>query len=175
MAAALLALHSALAAHPESAWDERVDPACCPYPEHDPRDYNWPYSHFQYSEVIPDVTGSFVPMTELNISFPSGVVADYGKPIPPSLLDRVPQVAFHLEPDRDASTLHTLMMVDPDVPFRDSPTDGEWLHWLVYDIPGNDTARGSTLAEYTPPRPKPCPSSGRLGLGLGVGVGIGFR
>ena len=105
MAAALLALHAALAAHPESAWDERVDPACCPYPEHDPResmskaaaqasvnsarpatapdqaqaaaslgqprqisrfalagqlyrpwfphrrDYNWPYSHFQYSEV----------------------------------------------------------------------------------------------------------------------------
>ena len=146
MAAALLALHSALAAHPESAWDERVDPACCPYPEHDPRDYNWPYSHFQYSEVIPDVTGSFVPMTELNISFPSGVVADYGKPIPPSLLDRRPEVAFELEPDRDASTLHTLMMVDPDVPFRDSPTDGEWLHWLVYDIPGNDTARGSTLA-----------------------------
>ena len=96
MAAALLALHSALAAHPESAWDERVDPACCPYPEHDPRDYNWPYSHFQYSEVIPDVTGSFVPMTELNISFPSGVVADYGKPIPPSLLERVPEVAFHL-------------------------------------------------------------------------------
>ena len=41
MAAALLALHAALAAHPESAWDERVDPACCPYPEHDPRDYNW--------------------------------------------------------------------------------------------------------------------------------------
>jgi phosphatidylethanolamine-binding protein (PEBP) family uncharacterized protein len=160
MAAALLALHSALAAHPESAWDERVDPACCPYPEHDPRDYNWPYSHFQYSEVIPDVTGSFVPMTELNISFPSGVVADYGKPIPPSLLDRRPEVAFELEPDRDASTLHTLMMVDPDVPFRDSPTDGEWLHWLVYDIPGNDTARGSTLAEYTPPRPKPCPASG---------------
>ena len=146
MAAALLALHSALAAHPESAWDERVDPACCPYPEHDPRDYNWPYSHFQYSEVIPDVTGSFVPMTELNISFPSGVVADYGKPIPPSLLDRRPEVAFALEPDRDATTLHTLMMVDPDVPFRDSPTDGEWLHWLVYDIPGNDTARGSTLA-----------------------------
>jgi len=164
MAVALFALHSALAAHPESAWDERVDPACCPYPEHDPRDYNWPYSHLQYSEVIPDVTGSFVPMTELNISFPSGVVADYGKPIPPSLLNRRPEVAFNLEPDRDSSTLHTLMMVDPDVPFRDSPTDGEWLHWLVYDIPGNDTARGSTLAEYSPPRPKPCPAGERLCL-----------
>jgi hypothetical protein len=103
MAAALLALHSALAAHPESAWDERVDPACCPYPEHDPRDYNWPYSHFQYSEVIPDVTGSFVPMTELNISFPSGVVADYGKPIPPSLLERVPQVLPRANPNPSPS------------------------------------------------------------------------
>ena len=41
MAAALLALHAALAAHPESAWDERVDPACCPYPEHDPRESMW--------------------------------------------------------------------------------------------------------------------------------------
>ena len=110
MAAALLALHSALAAHPESAWDERVDPACCPYPEHDPRDYNWPYSHFQYSEVIPDVTGSFVPMTELNISFPSGVVADYGKPIPPSLLDRVPEVAFHLEPNPNPNPNLTLAL-----------------------------------------------------------------
>ena len=85
----LTLLRATLSAHPETAWDERVDPACCPYPEHDPRDYNWytctshgahashmhiavawpcrPYSHFQYSEVIPDVTGSFVPMTTLNV------------------------------------------------------------------------------------------------------------
>ena len=118
--------------------------------------------------------GSYVSMTDLNLTYASRVV-EYGKPIAPSELALPPRVAFSLEPDRDTSTLHTLMMVDPDVPFRDSPTDGEWLHWLVYDIPGNDTARGSTLAEYTPPRPKPCPSSGRLGLGLGVGVGIGFR
>eukprot|EP00908_Phaeocystis_cordata_P023686 Transcript_6143.p1 GENE.Transcript_6143~~Transcript_6143.p1 ORF type:complete len:266 (+),score=50.57 Transcript_6143:108-905(+) len=141
------------------AWDERIDPACCPYPEHDPRDYNWPYAYFLYSEVIPDVASSFVPMTELNITFASGTVVEYGKPVPPTLLDRPPEVAFGLEPDRDASTLHTLMMVDPDAPFRDAPVDGEWLHWLVYDIPGNNTAKGSTLAEYAPPLPKPCLTS----------------
>ena len=141
------------------AWDERIEPACCPYPEHDPRDYNWPYAHFHYSEVIPDVASSFVPMTELNITFASGTVVEYGKPVPPTLLDRPPEVAFGLEPDRDASTLHTLMMVDPDAPFRDAPVDGEWLHWLVYDIPGNNTAKGSTLAEYAPPLPKPCLTS----------------
>ena len=37
----LLILWGVLSAHPEDAWDERIDPACCPYPEHDPRDYNW--------------------------------------------------------------------------------------------------------------------------------------
>ena len=63
LAAALLAC-SCRAPHPETQWDSRVDAACCPYPEHDPRDYNWPYSHLQYSEVVPDVMGSFVPMTE---------------------------------------------------------------------------------------------------------------
>eukprot|EP00965_Chrysotila_dentata_P174445 5758351-Pleurochrysis_carterae.AAC.6 len=25
----------------DGIWDERIDPACCPYPEHDPRDHNW--------------------------------------------------------------------------------------------------------------------------------------
>ena len=138
--------------HPEDAWDERIDAACCPYPEHDPRDYNWPYSHLQYSEVVPDVVGSFVPMTELNVSFPTGAIADYGKPVAPAQLAQQPAVAFALEPDRDASTLHTLAMVDPDVPSRDAPVDGEWLHWLVYDIPGNDTRRGKTLAAYAPPK-----------------------
>ena len=32
------------ATHPETKWDARIDEACCAYPEHDPRDYNWPYS-----------------------------------------------------------------------------------------------------------------------------------
>ena len=150
--------------HPEDAWDERIDAACCPYPEHDPRDYNWPYSHLQYSEVVPDVVGSFVPMTELNVSFPTGAIADYGKPVAPARLAQQPAVAFALDPDREASTLHTLAMVDPDVPSRDAPADGEWLHWLVYDIPGNDTRRGKTLAAYAPPKPAQCAASERLCL-----------
>ena len=153
-----------LAVHPETAWDARIDPACCAYPEHDPRDYNWPYSHFQYSEVIPDVVGSFVPMADLNLTYADGAVVEYGKLIAPSRVATPPGVAFNLEPDRDARTLHTLLMVDPDVPFRDRPVDGEWVHWLVYDIPGNDTARGKTLIEYSPPAPRPCPADDALCL-----------
>lgn len=159
-----LALQASRAVHPETAWDERIDPSCCPYPEHDPRDYNWPYSHFQYSEVIPDVVGSFVSMAELNLTYGGGAVVEYGKPLSPAAVPIAPDVAFSLEPDRDATTLHTLLMIDPDVPFRDAPGDGEWLHWLVYDIPGNTTALGRTLVEYEPPSPQPCPSSDLLCL-----------
>jgi len=166
----LLLPASVLPAHPDDPWDDRIDPACCPYPEHDPRDYNWPYSHFQYSEVIPDVIGSFVSMCDLNLTYASaavgngGVNVEYGKPLSPSAVARAPAVAFALEPDRGPTTLHTLLMVDPDVPFRDAPSDGEWVHWLVYDIPGNATAKGTTLVEYSPPAPKPCPASDRLCL-----------
>ena len=154
---------AAAAVHPDTTWDDRIDPACCPYPEHDPRDYNWPYSHFQYSEVIPDVVGSFVPMTDLNLTYGSTDV-EYGKPLSPTAVAQVPDVAFSLAPDRDATTFHTLMMVDPDEPFRDRHPTGEWLHWLVYDIPGNDTRSGRTLVEYSAPAPQPCPVGERLCL-----------
>ena len=45
--AAVLARCSAT--HPETPWDARIDEACCAYPEHDPRDYNWPYSQYAHS------------------------------------------------------------------------------------------------------------------------------
>merc|ERR1719440_961360 len=98
--------------------------------------------------------GSFVPMANLNITYAGGADVEYGKPLAPSALALPPEVAFELEPDRDASTLHTLMMVDPDAPFRDRPTERERVHWLVYDIPGNDTRAGKTLVEYAPPTPQ---------------------
>lgn len=141
-------------------WDHRVLAACCAYPEHDPRDYNWPYSHLQYSEVIPDVMGSFIAMTFLNITFQGREIVEYGKPLSPSSLVMAPYVSYSAAP----ATLHTLMMVDPDVPYRDSPSEGEFLHWLVYDIPGDKLSEGKTLVEYAAPAPLPCPQSDRLCL-----------
>jgi phosphatidylethanolamine-binding protein (PEBP) family uncharacterized protein len=36
------------------------------------------------------------------------------------------------------SELYTLILTDPDAPSRRSPTQREWRHWLVMNIPGND-------------------------------------
>lgn len=31
---------------------------------------------------------------------------------------------------------YTLMLIDPDAPSRDNPTNAQWCHWLVCNIPG---------------------------------------
>lgn len=37
---------------------------------------------------------------------------------------------------------------DPDAPSRENPKFGEWQHWLVGNVSGNDLAGGETLSEY---------------------------
>jgi len=107
-----------------AAWDPSVDPACCAYPQRDPRDFNYPYSHLLYAEIVPDVIGAFVAMTTLDVRFgASGARVSYGEHIGPEAARSAPEARFDLDPDRDGSTLHTLLAVDPDVPFRDTPTD----------------------------------------------------
>lgn len=39
-------------------------------------------------------------------------------------------------------------MTDPDAPSRKNPTNREWHHWLVGNIPGSQVDKGETLTEY---------------------------
>nr|XP_018914504.1 PREDICTED: OV-16 antigen-like [Bemisia tabaci] len=42
----------------------------------------------------------------------------------------------------------TLIVTGPDVPNSELPTDAEWRHWIVMNIPGNDVLKGYTLRDY---------------------------
>lgn len=42
----------------------------------------------------------------------------------------------------------------PDEPTRDSPTDREFLYWLVVNVPLNAVYCGDDMVEYLPPAPK---------------------
>uniref|UniRef100_A0ACD6A8C3 Uncharacterized protein n=1 Tax=Avena sativa TaxID=4498 RepID=A0ACD6A8C3_AVESA len=45
-------------------------------------------------------------------------------------------------------------MVDPDAPTPSDPSQREYLHWLVSDIPeGCDVSRGTEVVAYESPRP----------------------
>eukprot|EP00967_Tisochrysis_lutea_P074409 scaffold99945_cov37-Tisochrysis_lutea.AAC.1 len=156
-----------LAARLDAAVGNAHDPACCAYPEHDPHDHDYPYSHLRYSGVLPDVIGSFIPMTELKLTYQTGDIVhpvQYGKPIAPRWLVYPPAVSFDLNPESNSTGLHTLIMVDPDVPFRDVATNAERVHWLIYDMMGNDTRSARTLIEYEGVWPRSCNESDDLCL-----------
>lgn len=44
-----------------------------------------------------------------------------------------------------------IFIIGLDIPTRENSTGGQWLHWLVGNIPGNAVAKGETLAEYVGP------------------------
>ncbi|XP_063241743.1 protein D2-like [Bacillus rossius redtenbacheri] len=99
--------------------------------------------------VIPDVIDN-APTKALNISFPSGAGASYGNELTPTQVKDMPKVYTDLD-DKDG--YYTLAFVDPDVPSRKNPEQGQWLHWLVVNIPGSsfqdgDVSAGHTMAEY---------------------------
>lgn len=50
--------------------------------------------------------------------------------------------------------LYTLVATDPDAPDPANPTRGEWLHWLVTNIPGGGSAsQGAEVVSYMGPAP----------------------
>ena len=40
------------------------------------------------------------------------------------------------------------MFLDPDAPSRADPKFGQFQHWLVTNIPGNDVAKGDEMTAY---------------------------
>lgn len=48
-----------------------------------------------------------------------------------------------------------ILFEDPDAPSRKEPKFGEWHHWIVVNIPGNDISKGDTVAEYVGSGPPP--------------------
>lgn len=62
-------------------------------------------------------------------------------------------------------------MVDLDPTIQDQSNKYEVIHWLVFNIPGNDVGKGTTHAEYIGPLPpkntgKLCIDSLEMGFSL---------
>lgn len=102
--------------------------------------------------VIPDVIPeslNFKPTYELNVKFPSGKKVTLGKELPAAACLSAPNVTWNADPE----AFYTLIMIDPDAPNREKPTLGEWRHWLVSNIPGNDVDKGEELQLFEEPQP----------------------
>lgn len=95
----------------------------------------------------------FTPVVNLHIcyNYDDDLVTPvyYGNRIFPAEASSEPTVRYSAG-DVDG-TLYTLMMTNPDGHLLDD--DGEYVHWLIGNIPGNDVSRGEKLVDYIQPFP----------------------
>lgn len=108
-------------------------------------------------ECIPSDTCilNFAPSEEFHIWFGLAVVF-FGNVLTPT--DTVNRPTS-LDWKRDlfaTEEYYTIMMVDPDYPSRANPTEREYVHWLVVNIPNSPQIRvneGTELVPYQAPGP----------------------
>lgn len=55
-----------------------------------------------------------------------------------------PEVTY----EADDNSYYTLTMSDPDAPSRQDPIYGEFMHWLIVNIPGNKIKDGELKTAY---------------------------
>uniref|UniRef100_A0A1I8QCD4 Phosphatidylethanolamine-binding protein n=1 Tax=Stomoxys calcitrans TaxID=35570 RepID=A0A1I8QCD4_STOCA len=95
------------------------------------------------NEVIPDVLDEG-PKEVLKVTFDNGAKVNMGNELTPTQVQNQP----HVEWDSEEGAYYTLLMTEPDAPSRADKSVGEWQHWLVGNIAGNDVAKGTLLSGY---------------------------
>jgi phosphatidylethanolamine-binding protein (PEBP) family uncharacterized protein len=85
------------------------------------------------------------------------VSVEPGDEVEPHITDKQPIVTFTPEAGKKAQALYTLMMVDPDFPSLQQPSDRSVLLTLVKNIPGTegDSRVGDVVVPYMPPSDLP--------------------
>ncbi|KHN77275.1 26 kDa secreted antigen [Toxocara canis] len=103
---------------------------------------------YRRNQIVPDVTVN--PPSRRVRAFFNNLEVTCGNPLTPAQVSSPPT---RLGWDADSNGLYTLILTDPDAPSRQNPTLREWLHWLVINIPGNNTSRGNVIATFIPSGP----------------------
>lgn len=98
---------------------------------------------WKLSNIVPDVI-DIAPKDTLQVTYSSGVKANFGNELTPIQVKDIPQISWEAE----TNALYTVILTDPDAPNKQNPTFGEVRHWLVVNIQGNNISSGTNLYEY---------------------------
>ncbi|XP_072958115.1 protein FLOWERINGUS T-like [Typha angustifolia] len=100
--------------------------------------------------VVGDILDPFNRSALLRVIYNNKELTN-GSELKPSQVVNEPRIEIG---GRDMRNLYTLVMVDPDSPSPSNPTNREYLHWLVTDIPETTNANfGNEVVCYENPRP----------------------
>ncbi|KAK9766892.1 hypothetical protein K7432_003682 [Basidiobolus ranarum] len=106
---------------------------------------------FTKAGIIPDVLQDVENAVVLRVTYPSGDAVNSGNELSVEGTQEQPQV--HI--DAKEGEKYTLIMTDPDAPSRESPTLGEWRHWVVGNVTGDDLSKADVVTKYFGPGPPP--------------------
>ncbi|KAM3371399.1 hypothetical protein ACQJBY_018671 [Aegilops geniculata] len=99
--------------------------------------------------IVGDVVDYFDMAAQLRVLYNNREITN-GFELRPSQVENQPTVRI----TGRRGSLYTLVMVDPDVPSPTNPSQREYLHWMVTDIPdGGDVSRGTEVVAYEKPQP----------------------
>ncbi|XP_075710892.1 phosphatidylethanolamine-binding protein 1-like [Rhinoderma darwinii] len=85
------------------------------------------------------------PKFPLTVTHETVCIDKLGKVLTPSQIKTRPTLEWE---GMDPKKLYTVVLTDPDVPSRNDRSLGEWHHYLVVNVKGNDLSTGTTLTEY---------------------------
>ncbi|KAH7958250.1 hypothetical protein HPB49_000280 [Dermacentor silvarum] len=105
------------------------------------------HQSFMKSGIVTDVIAT-VPKHFVEVFYPDTPGVLLGNTLTPKQTESVPDVRVPGDPDHR----YTVILLDPDAPSRKDPKMRHWLHWLVVNVPHNDT---TTLTKYAGPTPPP--------------------
>ncbi|WOG96714.1 hypothetical protein DCAR_0416050 [Daucus carota subsp. sativus] len=104
---------------------------------------------FNVRQVIGDVIDITSSCTNMTVYINGRLIVN-GCSIMSSLATDAPRIRFQGQ----AGHLYTLLLTDPDMPSPSNPTQKEYIHWIVTDIPGSGNINeGNVILPYAPPTP----------------------
>lgn len=98
--------------------------------------------------IIPDLFSTFRAEKPLNISY-GGKMINFGDRLDVQSASNMPNVSF----SGDENCLYSLLMVDPDAPSHSNPTNRDYLHWMILNVPADRITNGNELMRYMGPSP----------------------
>ncbi|KAL4648072.1 39S ribosomal protein L38, mitochondrial-like [Arapaima gigas] len=100
-----------------------------------------------YRDLFPGAF--FIPRVMLRVTYGNEATGHvhYGNHITPAEALAAPRVTY----DAEENSLWSLLLTSPDEHLQDK--EGEYVHWLVGNIPGNAVQSGEELCHYMPPFP----------------------
>ncbi|KAG8456177.1 hypothetical protein GDO86_002102 [Hymenochirus boettgeri] len=85
------------------------------------------------------------PENQLKLQYGSLIVEKLGQVVTPTQVQHCPSIEWK---GMDRNKLYTVVFTDPDVPSRKDRHLGEWHHYLVVNVKGNDLSTGCVLTAY---------------------------